>query len=85
MRASQTYSIMFRGMRKDPSPSGRHIGDEADIRVRYAPDRRSEITVGYSHFKAGTFTKQNLWSSPEHPNQRGNSNFLYLEVNRRFF
>ncbi len=63
---------------------GKHLGNEADFRARYAYGKNSEIVFGYSYFKAGTYTEKNIWSSPSQPNQRGDSNFLYLEISHKF-
>jgi hypothetical protein len=69
---------------------GKHIGNEADIRARYAPTKSTEITVGYSLFNAGSYTNGNLWSaynsgSKKITPERGDSNFVYLEVSQKFF
>ncbi|MEK0444977.1 MAG: hypothetical protein RLZZ399_298 [Verrucomicrobiota bacterium] len=63
---------------------GKHIGNESDIRARYAFGRSSEIVLGYSYFKAGTFTEKNIWSSTASPNQKGDSNFAYVEISHKF-
>lgn len=64
---------------------GNHIGNEADIRARWAATPSTEIVFGYSYFKAGTFTEKNIWSSTEQPNAKGDSNFAYIEVSKKFF
>ncbi len=64
---------------------GKHIGNKADIRARYAATKSTEITVGYSFFKAGSYTNGNIWSSTQQPNARGDSNFAYVEVSQKFF
>lgn len=73
---------------------GKHIGDEADIRARYAPTKSTEVTVGYSFFKAGSYTNGNIWSSYNNATttkpakitpERGDSNFVYIEISQRFF
>jgi hypothetical protein len=64
---------------------GSHIGNEIDIRARYALTKSTEITVGYSYFKAGTFTEKNIWSTPTASNGRGDSNFAYIEISQKLF
>lgn len=64
---------------------GKHIGNEADIRARWAATPSTEIVLGYSYFKAGTFTEKNIWSSNAQPNAKGDSNFAYVEVSKKFF
>ena len=64
---------------------GKHIGNEADIRARYTPTKSTEIVVGYSFFKAGSYTNGNIWSSMTQPNARGDSNFAYVEISQKFF
>jgi hypothetical protein len=69
---------------------GKHIGNEADIRARYTPTKSTEITVGYSFFKAGSYTNGNIWSSnigatSRAQNGSGDSNFAYVEISQKFF
>jgi hypothetical protein len=70
---------------------GSHIGNEADIRARYALTKNTEITVGYSYFKAGKFTENNIWSTPDPTTPggakygRGDSNFAYIEISQKLF
>ena len=74
------------GTSRDPNGTyGSHIGDEFDIRARYALTQSTEITIGYSHFKAGSFTEKTIWSTPSAPNGRGDSNFAYIEISKRLF
>jgi hypothetical protein len=67
---------------------GKHIGNEADIRARYAPTRNTEIVLGYSFFKAGAYTEGNIWTLNPGNNGtpgKGDSNFAYLEISQKFF
>jgi hypothetical protein len=69
---------------------GKHIGDEVDIRARYAATKSTEITVGYSFFTAGSYTNGAIWSSnvpaaSRQQNGKGDSNFAYVEVSQKFF
>ncbi len=67
---------------------GKHIGNEADIRARYAPTRNTEIVLGYSFFKAGAYTEGNIWTvNPGTNGGRGksDSNFAYVEISQKFF
>jgi hypothetical protein len=70
---------------------GSHIGNEADIRARYALSKNTEIAVGYSYFKAGKFTENNIWSTPDAATPggakhgKGDSNFAYIEISQKLF
>lgn len=67
---------------------GSHIGNEIDIRARYSLTKNTEVTVGYSYFKSGTFTEKNVWSTPSGTpasQGRGDSNFAYIEISQKLF
>jgi len=73
---------------------GKHIGNEADIRARYTPTKSTEIVVGYSFFKAGSYTNGNIWNRYDSAtktapakitSERGDSNFAYVEISQKFF
>lgn len=58
--------------------SGKNIGEEFDIRVRYPINKYIGLNVGYSYFMAGDFTKTT--SQLVEPGRKTNSNFLYVET-----
>jgi hypothetical protein len=57
--------------------SGNFLGSEYSLRARYTWDAKTEITVGYSYFKAGGFVKAQL--------HRDHTNFAYFQLSHRFF
>jgi hypothetical protein len=57
--------------------SGGFVGQELDIRARYAWSPKTEIIVGYAYFKAGDFIQNRVRS--------GDTDFAYFEFNHRFF
>lgn len=52
--------------------SGTHLGDEIDFRIRWSPDRRMTVTLGYSHFMSGEFVRALTG--------RRDTDFAYLEL-----
>ncbi|MFZ1547756.1 MAG: alginate export family protein [Candidatus Nitrotoga sp.] len=58
--------------------SGKNIGEEFDIRLRYPINKYIGLNVGYSHFMAGDFTKKT--SQLAEPGRKANSNLLYVET-----
>lgn len=52
--------------------SGTHLGDEIDFRLRWSPDRRMTVTLGYSHFMSGEFVRAQTG--------RQDTDFAYLEL-----
>lgn len=52
--------------------SGTHLGDEIDFRIRWSPDRRMTVTLGYSHFMSGEFVRALTG--------RQDTDFAYLEL-----
>ena len=52
--------------------SGGHLGDEIDFRVRWSPESRITMTLGYSHFISGAFVRALTG--------RRDTDFAYLEV-----
>jgi Alginate export len=63
--------------RESSGKSGGFIGHEFDIRGRYTLNPKTEITIGYAHFLPGDFTENKV--------RPGDTDFLYLELGRRFF
>ncbi|RFC32265.1 MAG: Alginate export [Candidatus Nitrotoga sp. SPKER] len=58
--------------------SGKNIGEEFDIRVRYPISKYIGLNVGYAYFMAGDFTKKT--SQLIQPGRKDNSSFLYVET-----
>ncbi len=57
--------------------NGNFVGQEFDIRARYAWGDKTEITVGYAHFIPGAFIRNTV--------RGGDTDFAYFEFTRRFF
>ncbi len=76
--ATDVYSVGNVIQVQDKSgASGNFLGNEYDIRARYAWDAKTEITVGYSYFQSGGYVKSQL--------HRDHTNFAYFQLSRRFF
>ena len=58
--------------------SGKKIGEEFDVRLRYPINKYIELNIGYSHFMAGDFTKKA--SQLVEPGRKAHSNLLYVET-----
>lgn len=65
-------------LRDSTGNSGRDIGQEFDIRVRYPISKYMGLIVGYAHFMAGEFTKKT--SQLREPGRSESSDFLYVET-----
>jgi hypothetical protein len=64
---------------RDPTgKSGKDVGQEFDIRLRYLIRKNMALKVGYAYFMAGDFTKKT--SNLVEPGRNANSNFLYVET-----
>jgi hypothetical protein len=57
----------------DPAgASGTHLGDEIDFRIRWTPNQKVQVILGYSHFLCGEFVRAQTG--------RQDTDFAYLEV-----
>ena len=65
-------------LRDTTGKSGKNIGEEFDIRVRYPISKYIGLNVGYAYFMAGDFTKKT--SQLAQPGRKENSSFLYVET-----
>ncbi|BBJ22252.1 alginate export family protein [Candidatus Nitrotoga sp. AM1P] len=65
-------------LRDTTGKSGKNIGEEFDIRVRYPISKYIGLNVGYAYFMAGDFTKKT--SQLVQPGRKDNSSFLYVET-----
>ncbi len=57
--------------------SGKDVGKEFDVRVRFPINQYVSANLGYAHFWAGDFLK-NIYNASE-PTRRNDSDFLYAE------
>ena len=58
--------------------SGKNIGEEFDVNMRYTLNKYLTLRVGYAHFTAGDFTKKT--SQLIEPGRKENSNLVYIET-----
>jgi hypothetical protein len=64
-------------LRDQTGTSGKNIGKEIDLRLRFPINKHVSSNLGYAHFWAGDFTKRN--AALADPNRRQNSDFFYAE------
>jgi hypothetical protein len=67
-----------KNLRDQTGLSGRDLGQELDVRVRFPINKFVSTNIGYAHFTAGGFTKST--SQKIDPDRRDSSNFLYVEI-----
>jgi len=65
-------------LRDSTGQSGKDVGKEVDLRVRFPINKYIGVNLGYAHFWAGEFTKTQSQRSPNQ-DRRDNSDFLYAE------
>lgn len=74
------------GLRDNTGRSGKDVGEEVDIRVRFPINKYIAANLGYAHFWAGDFTKSTTrngsigGTNQADPGRRDNSNFFYTEI-----
>ncbi len=74
------------GLRDSTGKSGKDVGEEVDVRVRFPINKYILANLGYAHFWAGDFTKSTTrdgsagGTSEVDPERRGHSNFFYTEI-----
>lgn len=66
------------GLRDNTGNSGKDVGEEFDVRVRFPIGDHVSANVGYAYFWAGDFTKAT--SKRIDPDRRDDSNFFYVEL-----
>jgi hypothetical protein len=64
-------------LRDQAGASGKDVGKEIDMRVRFPINQFISANLGYAHFWAGDFTKTQ--TEKAEANRRDNSDFLYAE------
>ena len=69
---SATDRFLGASLQDATGASGSHLGDEIDFRIRWSPESRMTVTLGYSHFICGGFVRSQAG--------RGDTDFAYLEV-----
>lgn len=62
--------------------SGKDLGKEVDLRVRFPINQYASLNIGYAHFWAGDFVRsaQKLANNSNDPNRASSSNFFYTEL-----
>lgn len=76
------------GLRDNRGLSGKDIGEEVDIRVRFPIGKYVGVNLGYAHFWAGDFVKDTTaragaptgGTNQADPDRRDHSNFFYTEI-----
>jgi hypothetical protein len=73
------------GLRDSSGQSGKDVGEEVDVRVRFPINKYSSVNLGYAYFWAGDFTKNTTRNATPggltvgDPTRRDNSEFIYAE------
>ena len=70
-------------LRDATGKSGKDVGEEFDVRVRFPINNYISANLGYAHFWAGDFTETT--SQKIDPNRRDDSDFLYVEISASAF
>jgi hypothetical protein len=65
------------GLRDNTGQSGKDVGEEVDIRVRFPINKYIAAKLGYAHFWAGDFTEKTAQRTD--PQRREDSRFFYTE------
>lgn len=62
--------------------SGRDLGSEFDVRIRFPINPKVSLNIGYAYFIAGDFVKsaQRIASNGNDPTRSDSSNFFYTEL-----
>lgn len=70
-------------LRDATGKSGKDVGEEFDVRVRFPINNFVSANLGYAHFWAGDFTETT--SQKIDPSRRDDSDFLYVEISASAF
>lgn len=70
-------------LRDTAGNSGKNVGEEIDVRVRFPLNKYVGANIGYAHFWAGDFTKAT--SRRIDTDRRDASNFFYVEMSASAF
>lgn len=70
-------------LRDTTGKSGKDVGEEVDLRLRFPINKYTSANIGYAHFWAGDFTK--VTSQKIDPQRRDESDFLYIEITATAF
>jgi len=76
------------GLRDNRGLSGKDVGEEVDVRVRFPINKYIGVNLGYAHFWAGDFVKETTaragaptgGTNQADPDRRDHSNFFYTEI-----
>jgi hypothetical protein len=71
------------GLRDTNGKSGKDVGEEFDVRLRFPIHKQVAANVGYAHFWSGDFTQTT--SQKIDANRRDDSNFFYVEISASSF
>jgi hypothetical protein len=79
------------GLRDNTGRSGKDVGEEFDVRLRFPINKQISANIGYARFWAENFTKATTRSGGAggnniaDPDRRDNSNFFYIEISASAF
>jgi hypothetical protein len=81
------------GLRDNTGQSGKDVGEEFDVRLRFPINKQISANIGYAHFWAGDFTKATVakkgsltgGTNDADPGRRDNSDFFYVEISASAF
>lgn len=79
------------GLRDTNGKSGKDVGEEFDVRLRFPIHKQVAANIGYAHFWAGDFTKATSrnggagGTNVADPARRDDSNFFYVEISASAF
>lgn len=79
------------GLRDSSGESGKDVGEEIDIRLRFPINQYISANLGYAHFWAGEFTKSTTrkgslgGTNIADSDRRSESDFLYAEISMSAF
>lgn len=67
-------------LRDRTGASGNDLGKEVDLRVRFPINNYASLNIGYAHFWAGDFVKDNARKVAGQANRADSSDFFYTEL-----
>jgi hypothetical protein len=74
--ASKKDAWIVPGLRDTSGDSGRFVGQEIDLRLKYQLHRYVALEIGYAHFMPGNFVSGAAWDADD-------SDFFYVQLTAR--
>lgn len=74
-------------LRDTTGASGKDLGKEFDVRLRFPINKQLSVNTGYAKFWAGDFVKNaiKIPANQNDPNRRDDSDFIYFELSANLF